>query len=59
MLKVDGVSFEANGKKILNNVSLEMGKGEVRGLLGPNGSGKTTLLDLIAGVKSHREEYNS
>jgi len=51
MLKVDGVSFEANGKKILNNVSLEMGKGEVRGLLGPNGSGKTTLLDLIAGVK--------
>ena len=46
MLKVDGVSFEANGKKILNNVSLEMRKGEVRGLLGPNGSGKTTLLDF-------------
>ncbi len=36
--------------KALDDFSLEVGKGEIFGLLGPNGSGKTTLLKLLLGL---------
>lgn len=39
------------GKKTaLTNISLEVGRGKIVGLLGPNGSGKTTLIKLISGL---------
>ena len=31
------------------NVSFELAKGEILGVIGPNGSGKTTLVNLITG----------
>ena len=34
----------------LRRVSLDMGKGDVVGVIGPNGSGKTTLLRVVAGI---------
>ena len=39
-----------NDVKALNNVYLEVGEGELLGLLGHNGAGKTTLINILTGV---------
>lgn len=39
------------GRKVaLNNISIDIPKGKIVGLLGPNGSGKTTLLKILSGL---------
>ncbi len=38
------------GVNVLNNMSIEIPKGRIVGLLGPNGCGKSTLIKIIAGV---------
>ncbi|SHH46302.1 ABC transporter ATP-binding protein [Clostridium intestinale] len=43
------------GKKALDNVSFELGQGEVFGFLGPNGAGKTTSVKLLNGMISPSE----
>ncbi len=50
VITFDNVSFCYNAKPVLTNISLEIYKGEILGLLGPNGSGKSTLLKLIDGI---------
>lgn len=47
MLKVENISKSFFRKQALDNVSLEVNKGELFGLLGPNGAGKTTLIRII------------
>ena len=47
--KLTEVSKAFDGRKVINTVSLRIGRGERIGVVGPNGSGKTTLLKLIMG----------
>lgn len=50
VLNINGISKSYGKVKALNNLSLQINKGEVYGILGPNGSGKTTTLGIILEV---------
>jgi iron complex transport system ATP-binding protein len=47
MLTIEDISFSYKEKPVLENVGLQVIKGEIIGILGPNGCGKTTLLKLL------------
>ena len=47
MLETKGIDWAANGRKIVQDISLHINQGEFVGLIGPNGSGKSTLLRTI------------
>ncbi len=48
-LRKISLSFKKN-HLILDNISIDISKGQVIGLLGPNGAGKSSLMNLITGV---------
>jgi lipopolysaccharide export system ATP-binding protein len=52
MLKLQAVELSKTyrGRKVVDNVELEIGQGEVVGLLGPNGAGKTTTFYMVVGL---------
>ena len=52
MLKLQAVELSKSyrGRKVVDNVELEIGQGEVVGLLGPNGAGKTTTFYMVVGL---------
>ena len=49
VLKVEGIEKTFGDKKVLNNISFKLYKGERVGIIGKNGIGKSTLLKIIAG----------
>src|SRR5256885_2956372 len=44
-----------SGFKALNNINLDIKRGEIFALLGPNGAGKTTLISIICGIANLSE----
>ncbi|MCI8596840.1 MAG: ABC transporter ATP-binding protein [Lachnospiraceae bacterium] len=50
VLKVENITMQFGGVVAVDNVSLEVDKGEIMSLIGPNGAGKTTAFNVITGV---------
>lgn len=50
MIKVSNVTKTFDGFKALDDISLQVEKGSVYGLVGPNGAGKTTIIKNICGI---------
>ncbi|MFF2089592.1 ABC transporter ATP-binding protein [Paenibacillus sp. NPDC058174] len=53
--KLTGVSKQFRNGRGIQDVNMELRKGDIYGLLGPNGAGKTTLLKLLTGLISPSE----
>ena len=49
-IKTENLVKIYNDRTVVNNISLEVNKGEVVGLLGPNGAGKTTTFYMVVGL---------
>ena len=50
VVAVRGLTKSFDGRKVVDDVALTVGKGEIAGFLGPNGSGKTTCIRMICGL---------
>ncbi len=49
MLEVEGLTKQFGGVIANNDISFQLGEGEILGLIGPNGAGKSTLFELLSG----------
>lgn len=55
IVKMEGISKSFAGIKALDNVQIELRKGEVHALMGENGAGKSTLMKIMTGVYTKDE----
>ncbi|MBQ3421241.1 MAG: ABC transporter ATP-binding protein [Romboutsia sp.] len=55
MLKIINLSKSYKNKKAIENISIEVNKGEVFGFIGHNGAGKTTTIKSIVGIHNFEE----
>jgi ABC-2 type transport system ATP-binding protein len=50
VIDVHGLSKSFSGRKVVDDVSIQVAEGRICGFLGPNGSGKTTTLRMLCGL---------
>jgi len=50
MIHATNLTKKFNGNKVVDSVSLNLGKGKIFGLLGPNAAGKTTVIRMLCGI---------
>lgn len=50
IIEINDLSKYYGKKKALDNISINLEKGKIIGILGPNGSGKTTLIKIMVGI---------
>ena len=50
VLRLENITMQFGGVVAINNLSMEINKGEIVALIGPNGAGKTTAFNAITGV---------
>lgn len=54
LLEIKELSVSLRGNRILENINLRVGKGDIHALTGPNGAGKTTLMRSVMGGMPHK-----
>ena len=52
MLRVEKLTYEVKGRKLLKDISFQVRKGELLAILGSNGAGKSTLMAMLCGDKT-------
>jgi branched-chain amino acid transport system ATP-binding protein len=50
VISATGIGWRVGGARILEDVSLTVGAGELLGIIGPNGAGKSSLVNILSGV---------
>ena len=55
MIAATGLTRRFGLRTVVNDVTFEVGRGEIVALLGPNGAGKTTTLRMLAGLIARGE----
>ena len=50
LLATEKLVKEYRSRRVVNDVSITVGAGEIVGLLGPNGAGKTTTFNMVVGL---------
>jgi branched-chain amino acid transport system ATP-binding protein len=51
VIEAHGVGWQVGGARILDNISISVGAGELLGIIGPNGAGKSSLVNILSGVR--------
>ena len=57
ILRGDSVTMDFDGLRAVDNVDIQLKRGQILGLIGPNGSGKTTLLNVMCGLLTPTSGY--